>query len=76
MTQTATSVTKPLTCLPARLPAAMQLIKIRNKQELARYGLQREADFRAMLHQYAAVQAQHVQAQADLWAGLAKSLEG
>uniref|UniRef100_A0A7S0RGS5 PX domain-containing protein n=1 Tax=Chlamydomonas leiostraca TaxID=1034604 RepID=A0A7S0RGS5_9CHLO len=51
------------------------LLKERNQSELARLSLQREADFRRMLSQFARTQAGLVQASADMWASLARQFD-
>lgn len=51
------------------------LLQQRNQAELRRVNLEREADFRRMLLQYAKCQASLVQQSADLWADLVQSLE-
>lgn len=48
------------------------IIAARNRSELARLGLEREADFRRMMASFAATQASLVQSSADLWASMAK----
>lgn len=48
------------------------IIASRNRSELARLGLEREADFRRMIASFAATQASLVQSSADLWASLSK----
>jgi hypothetical protein len=50
------------------------LIKGRNQSELARMGLQREADFRRTMSSLAESQAQLARASADLWSLLSKQL--
>ena len=47
-------------------------IAARNRSELSRLGLEREADFRRMMAQFAATQASLVQASADIWASMAR----
>ena len=48
------------------------VIAARNRSELDRLGLEREADFRRMIASFAATQSSLVQSSADLWASLSK----
>ena len=48
------------------------IIAARNRSELSRLGLEREADFRRMMSQFAATQASLVQQSADIWASMAR----
>ncbi|KAG2425916.1 hypothetical protein HYH02_014915 [Chlamydomonas schloesseri] len=52
------------------------LIKGRNMEELRRLHLSREADFHAMMCHYSAVQAQLMQASADMWRTTARQFAG
>ncbi|KAG2440841.1 hypothetical protein HXX76_003696 [Chlamydomonas incerta] len=52
------------------------LIKGRNMEELRRLHLSREADFHAMMCHYSGVQAQLMQASADMWRTTARQFAG
>lgn len=70
---TAPSVTQNTTQPDPARPAAQAcrdtyaLVKGRNSEELRRLHLSREADFHAMMAHYSRVQAQLMQAAADMW---------
>ncbi|GAX75390.1 hypothetical protein CEUSTIGMA_g2834.t1 [Chlamydomonas eustigma] len=72
-----TQLSQSISCLSEQIRVERDqyaLIKGRNQSELARMGLQREADFRRMMCSLAQTQAQLAQASADLWSSLSKQL--
>lgn len=54
--------------------AMYNVIKARNKSELTRLGLEREADFRSMMASFSSNQAKLIYASANIWQTLADKL--